>query len=78
MITNFKLCASSLFVCKLFSKTWTKESKEQYAGTNIGKDNNLYYLIDPAVGILIDCFFNPSKPVKMILQEILLISITCH
>ena len=41
------------------------------------RNNNLDYIIDPALGISLGCLFFNSKLVKMNLQEILFIFITC-
>ena len=54
--------------------SWNKYRSEI---TTQPKNNNLDYLIDPAFRIIIRLFFH-LKMVIIILQEILLISITCH
>ena len=50
-------------------------TKYRFEITTKPKNKNLDYMIDPT---LIDCSLNRSKPVKMMLQEILLICITAH
>ena len=54
---------------------WNKYRSEITTQTN---NNNLDYLIDPTIEILIDCLFFHSKMKIMILREIPLINITCH
>ena len=52
--------------------SWNKYRSETTTQT---KNNNLHYLIDPT---LIDYLHFHLKMVMMILQEILLVNITCH
>ena len=52
--------------------SWNKYRSEI---TTQPKNNNLYYLIDP---ILIDGLYFHWKMLMLILQDILLIGITCH
>ena len=54
--------------------SWNKYRSEV---TTKLRDNNLDYIIDPALGISLGCLFFNSKLVKMNLQEILFIFITC-
>lgn len=54
-----------------WNKYWSEITTQQ-------KTTILDYIIGPTLGVLTGCLFFCSKLVKMILQGIDLISITCH
>ena len=59
-------------------KRTISQNKYRSEITTQTKNKNLDYLIEILIEILIDCLYFRSKMVMMILEEIFVMSITCH